>query len=175
MAIIYNAPAAQPLQPLSKVPKELDNRLGKGLFVPLSLNQNRYATRQGVDKVKQDIWVALCTPTGRRWGQPDFGSDLIRLVHEVYGPEVKAEMIRMTEDCLRAWIPQILIESVTVDESDLNNNQLSIVIVFMIKGANAFSSFKVPVTLEEGMKFPPSFFTVSGAPIFPRVNIGTSR
>lgn len=166
MGIIYNKPTLPNNRPAAFVPAQLEAQLGSGLALPMYLVNEKFAIRSGISKVEQDMWVVLVTPLGRRWNQPDFGSGLHRLLFEDYNPQTRSEMIRYTQEAISTWIPQVKIEQVIVDESQLDQNQVTISIVYLVLGTSAFRQLNVPLTLEEGIKHPPQFFTINGKPMF---------
>ncbi len=166
MGIIYNKPTVLTSRPATFIPAQLDSQLGSGLAVPLYLVNQKYAITSGVSKVEQDMWVVLVTQIGRRWGQPDFGSELRRLLFEDYNPTTKSEMVRYTQEAISTWIPQVLVEQVLVDESLLDSNVITLNIVYLVRGTTAFRQLNVPLSLEEGIKHPPQYFTINGQPVF---------
>jgi phage baseplate assembly protein W len=99
--------------------------------------------------------------------QPDFGSMLPYLIFEPYTHTLKEDLAFYTKEALIKWEPRILIKSVMIDDSGIDNNSISIVLEYSIKGINSLNRFTIPISLQSDMKFTPAGnFNVSGKGVF---------
>mgnify|MGYP001294747337 CR=1 FL=1 len=155
-----------PLRPVptENIPKQLAEKLGSGLGTPLELvDPITWRTKSGVDKVKQDIYVCLSTPIGRHLLQPDYGSLLPYMVFEHYTSLLQSEMIVATKDAIARWVPQVIVNHVTIDLSDLVQNAVLILIEFSIKGSGAQDSIEIALSQDDTTVLPPATYTINGA------------
>lgn len=168
MAVPYTSASNlhQPI-PTINVPKKLEQALGSGLTAPISyLGNNVWGTRDGVGKLKQDMYIALATGAGRRYLQCDYGSMLPYYLFEGQTRVVSAEMKRTVKNTLKTWVPQIEVIDVVVDLSELENDKVTIVTQFMIKGTAFVDSLIIVLQTPDTIVFPPENFTVNGRQFF---------
>jgi phage baseplate assembly protein W len=169
--VIYNF--QNPINPLAPnitdtVPAVVAQQLGSGLALPLSINNNIWQILYGTDKVKQDVYVAVMTPVGRRLVCPSFGSLVPYLMFEFYSPLLRQQIIKTTTDAVNTWVPQVYNVSVQIDETNISNNSIGINIYFSIRGTQAPQSITIPVLLanDPATELPPSNFVVNTRRIF---------
>lgn len=145
------------------IPESIRNKYGSGLSFPAVCFGANWGVSVGEDKIKAAMFVVLATPIGTRFMQPDFGSMVPYLVFEPYGPVLKRDLDFYTKEALIRWEPRILVKNVTIDDSLLNNNEISMNINYSIKGINSLNQFSIPISLQSGFRFTPnSNFTLSG-------------
>jgi len=157
----------QPLRPIpiNTVPAALEAKLGSGLAFPAQVIQNVWKLAKGLDKVKQNILVALFTPVGRRFIRPDYGSLLLYLLFENYDDLIHDELIQATVTCLQTHLAQqIKVGAVLIDESMLANNSIIIDISYQILGSMATDKLRIGYLLQESdsVVFPPDVFVING-------------
>lgn len=159
-----------PLTPESNpdVPKQLEQQLGSGLAVPLQRINNKWIVRSGSAKVAQDIFVCLSTPVGRRLLQPDYGSTLPYLIFQPYLPILRTELIMATQGALTAWVPQINVLNVRIDDSEIRNSYLMLIVRYEIKGTGSPQEIKIALATNDQTKIPPGALTIGGQSVFPR-------
>lgn len=155
---------AQNIKPTFNVPDEFQKKLGSGLSTTFVINRSKFDTKIGVAKVMQNIMTCLTTPVGRRFDQPDYGSTLYMLLMEEKTSKLIPELEQATEDALKAWIPAIIVEDVTVDYR--NNNIVVIVLQFVIKGSLSREIVEIALSTNDNQVFSASIFTHNGIRFF---------
>ena len=101
----------------------LNNALGKGWAFPLkpSGEQHNLQYLQGVDKVRQSIWLILQTEPGERIMRPNFGCGLRRYLMKPNNSATWAGIKRDIERALNRWEPRISLDQVTVTAGEEAN------------------------------------------------------
>jgi phage baseplate assembly protein W len=168
MAVVYNQrqrnnPFAP--NPTKSVPDQLAKKLGSGLLVPLTIVNNAWLVASGLAKVRQDIFVTLATSIGSRLNRLDFGSLLPMLIFEDWGPNLQQELIVATQTALQTWNTNIIVNTVTIDDSNINQNYLTLNIQYMLRGTNATDTVSIVLTSAVGVQLPPSTFTINGVQV----------
>ena len=149
--------------PSPYVPKILAGKLGSGMAIPMSIFQNQWQIINGEAKVQQDMVAVIITPVDRRLGQPDFGSMIPYMIHEQYTRTLQREMINKTKEALLRWVPQILVETVTVDLIPPSN--VIIAVTYLVKGTSAFNILKLSLSQDGTAEIDPTTFTINGQQI----------
>jgi len=159
----YNkrAPNLRP-RPSQTVPKILEERLGSGLAVPLTIAKNQWLVNSGLTKLNQDIIVVLTTPVGCRYFQPDFGSLLYWLIFQPWNQATQSQMITATKVALQTWVPQIIVQSVTIDDSLAYKHQFRITITYLLKGTLSTSSISLTLSQDDNIQLAANNFVVGG-------------
>lgn len=156
--------SAQTPAPTVNIPDELQKRYGQGLSQTFTRNELGFNTKVGVNKVLQNIMVCLTTPVGRRMDQPDFGSMLYYLLHEAKTRDLKDELEQATEEALKAFIPQIIVERVDVDYT--YKNVVVIILQFLFKGTTKKEVVDIRLTMNDAQVFSASIFSYNGNRFF---------
>ncbi len=94
--------------------------LGRGWNFPVlpDLNDRQLHFIEGVDKVRQSIWIILETEPGERIMRPDFGCGLRRYLMKPNTSATRALIRRDVERALASWEPRIRVEQVEVTPGD---------------------------------------------------------
>jgi phage baseplate assembly protein W len=150
------------------VPGVLKEKLGSGLSVPMIAVNGKYPVAKELDKVKQDIFLCLSTPVGRRLMQPDFGSMLPWMLFQGYTSTIHDEIIVQTKQALDKHLPTILVKEVLVDDQYMDEHCLVVIIRYVLRGTQAGDEIKIALSTSDQVKLPPEFFTIGGSPIFLR-------
>lgn len=167
MAIKYK-PVPQPLKakPISFVPDQLQEQLGKGLALPLTAQNNIWQTMGGVQKIRQNMYLAIMTPVGRHLMQPDFGSMLPMMIFEYYDATLQRQMVRTIKDSLKTWVPQITVTQITFDDTLIAQNLVTINVFFKLSDVDAELVLKVGYATSDSTELPPSLFMIHDHSVF---------
>lgn len=167
MAIKYSKPP-QPLQakPVEFIPQQLQERLGKGLGIPLVCINNTWQTLGGVSKIEQDMYLTIMTPVGRHFMQPDFGSIIPYMLMEPITATTKQQMSVSIKSALKIWVPQITVTGVTFDDTLINSNVVLIDIQYFVNGTNSQQTLTVGYTTPDSTQSAPAMFMVNDRQVF---------
>tara|TARA_B100000073_G_C23343870_1_gene416008 strand:+ start:40 stop:495 length:456 start_codon:yes stop_codon:yes gene_type:complete len=106
-----------------------------GLTFPLDLtafstfNQSKTLLEQ----TKSNIRNLLLTNKGERVFQPDFGSDLTRLIFEQYTPDLEDRIEVAITDALERWLPYVLVNNIIVRSDERNENAVLVQLEYTIQ------------------------------------------
>ena len=114
--------------------------------------------------------VVMTTPDGRRFNQPDFGSLLPLMLFEQYTYSLEGELRQATEAALKAWVPQIFVEKVSIDMPQ--SNFVLIIIQYVIKGTARRETLELPYRSNDDVKFDSDIFTINRRPYFGDIDNG---
>lgn len=152
----------------AQVSPKLNDQLGKGMAAPYTLLDNaNWLALGGVDKVKQDIFILLSTPVGRRFLTPDYGSMLPYYVMRVISQGLVNDVLTQTKSALQKFINYITIRDITVQSME-PLNALQIDVDYAISGTQSQETIQVFLALNGGnlSTLPPSAFKITGTPVF---------
>lgn len=150
--------------PAINIPEEFEKKLGSGLDTKFPYDRGKYGLRSGSSKVKQNIYMIMMTPVGRRMDQPDWGSMIYKLIHESKTERLKDELELATFEALKAWCPAIICEQVDIDYTP--QNAVVIIIQFVIKGTLSRETVGIKLEMGDNQIFNASMFTYNGTPFF---------
>ena len=171
MAIIYNRNKQyKPSQskPVNFIPQQLQDRLGKGLSLPLICVNNNWEILTGIQKVQQNMYVTLMTPVGRTLMQPDFGSLLPYMIYEVLTPTLKQQMRITIRNALTTWVPEVEIQDITIDPTLEHQNVVLITIKYNLVGIMRTDTLTLGYSATpDDVQYPPGLFVVQDRALFP--------
>jgi uncharacterized protein len=121
--------------------------LGTGWAFPLSLSvQGGIKLSSEAQKVKESIWLILCTGLGERVYRPNFGSRLSELVFAPMSSETLIRIRLYVLEALETWEPRILINDVQTDPDPVRG-RVDITINYRLKNFPDIYSFVYPFYL----------------------------
>jgi phage baseplate assembly protein W len=115
-----------------------------GLSLPLQMTANTFnQTYDNLVQLKSNVRNLLLTKKGERVGQPNFGTNLHRLLFEPNDDSLEDKIFQAVDSAVRLWLPQLTINEINIEATDemKDLNEVSVSITFT---ANYNSqSFKV--------------------------------
>jgi len=115
-----------------------------GLSLPLQMTSNTFnQTYDNLVQLKSNVRNLLLTKKGERIGQPNFGTNLHRLLFEPNDDSLEDKIYQAVDSAIRLWLPQLSINEINIEATDemKDLNEVSVSITFT---ANYNSqSFKV--------------------------------
>ena len=119
--------------------------IGKGILFPEGLNPNTKSIEisEAFDRIDQSIYVILSTPKGSRFGNREFGSDLIKMVFE-QNDTILQDLIRIeVNEAISRWEPRVTVTNVEfLDSNDnIDANILPIIITYCLKNSDLSNNY----------------------------------
>lgn len=119
------------------------NYLGKSFKYPIQPTERGQIEKvEGMDAIKQSMYVILSTPIGTYWFMEDMGSNLHRLKFEPNDKILESLLRFNVSDALTKWEKRAKILS--IDFQNINEAQKNIIVMFMHKQRNEIDSFIYP-------------------------------
>ena len=115
-----------------------------GLTLPLQMSTNTF--NQSYDnllQLKSNVKNLLLTRKGERVAQPNFGTDLHKLLFEPNDDSLEGKIYQAVESSIKYWLPQLTINEINIEATNemKDSHEVSVSITFT---ANYNSqSFKV--------------------------------
>ena len=105
-----------------------------GLTLPLQMSTNTF--NQSYDnllQLKSNVKNLLLTRKGERVAQPNFGTDLHKLLFEPNDDSLEGKIYQAVESSIKYWLPQVSIADIFVEATDemKNANQVGVSITFI--------------------------------------------
>jgi phage baseplate assembly protein W len=120
-----------------------------GLSLPLQMTSNTFnQTYDNLVQLKSNVRNLLLTKKGERIGQPNFGTNLHRLLFEPNDDSLEDKIFQAVDSAIRLWLPQLSINEINIEATDemKDLNEVSVSITFT---ANYNSqSFKVDFNIK---------------------------
>jgi phage baseplate assembly protein W len=120
-----------------------------GLSLPLQMTSNTFnQTYDNLVQLKSNVRNLLLTKKGERIGQPNFGTNLHRLLFEPNDDSLEDKIYQAVDSAIRLWLPQLSINEINIEATDemKDLNEVSVSITFT---ANYNSqSFKVDFNIK---------------------------
>ena len=162
--LIVRPPSVFQRQLATYIPEALASKYGSGLALPAACLGKEWVVDTGEAKIQASIFVIMSTAIGSRIDRPDFGSMLPYLTFEPYGETLRSELVFYTRDALIKWEPRIVVSDVFIGDADMDQNTVTLTVVYAIKGVDRLSRYAIPMQLHNpgGSFTPPGSFTVSG-------------
>jgi len=100
---------------------------GRGISFPPRVDADgRISWSQGEENVRESIRVILMTNLNERVRLPEFGGGLTRFLFEPNNPATHHLMEDRIQKALRLWEPRIVVESVRVEQPDVNDRESAV-------------------------------------------------
>jgi len=130
--------------------------LGRGWSFPPTFNRLTGAVEMaGGDRdIKQALWIILSTALGERVMLATFGCDLLSKVFSTLTTTTANDIATMVTRAIIEWEPRVVVENVTVDESELSG-WIDIHIDYIVAQTNSRSNIVYPFYAMEATLSPP--------------------
>ncbi len=122
--------------------------LGKGWKFPVSIKNEKIASAEGEDPIKESIMIIIGTAKGERVMRPDFGCGIQELV---FGPNNTSTATLISvyiKEALLKWEPRIEVLNVSAVPDKEEGNRLDINIEYRIRTTNTRRNIVYPFYLE---------------------------
>ena len=119
---------------MSIIAKDKNEDVYIGVGLPLTHNKSGffYRTKTSLEQAKSNIKNLLLTKKGERLGNPEFGSDLFRVVFEQEGDDIESKVEEAIRSAMSRFLPFILVDEIETQFSSLNKNALNVSIKFSL-------------------------------------------
>tara|TARA_B100000424_G_scaffold219864_1_gene178502 strand:- start:94 stop:504 length:411 start_codon:yes stop_codon:yes gene_type:complete len=119
---------------MSIIAKDKNEDIYIGVGLPLTHNKSGffYRTKTSLEQAKSNIKNLLLTKKGERLGNPEFGSDLFRVVFEQEGDDIESKVEEAIRSAMSRFLPFILVDEIETQFSSLNKNALNVSIKFSL-------------------------------------------
>jgi len=104
-----------------------------GLSLPLQMTSNTFnQTYDNLVQLKSNVRNLLLTKKGERIGQPNFGTNLHRLLFEPNDDSLEDKIFQAVDSAIRLWLPQLSINEINIEATDemKDLNEVSVSITF---------------------------------------------
>jgi phage baseplate assembly protein W len=115
-------------------PLDLQKNIAIGLSLPFGvygddkLFNQTYSTK---DQIKSNLINLLLTSRGERILNPEFGSDLKRILFEQITPITEENIRNTINSAIDIYVPEVTVEDIIID-SDADNNIISITVNYIL-------------------------------------------
>lgn len=124
--------------------------LGTGWSFPVRLNpRGGLSFESGEQDVQEAIWIILSTARGERQMLPDFGCGIHDYVFAPNNPSTRNNIAQQVMSALTTWEPRIDVQSVRVDSSPDQENQLLIRVDYRVRSNNMSNNLVYPFYIQE--------------------------
>ena len=120
---------------MSRIENDLNPDVTIGLALPLTHRSDVgffRATKTLLEQTKHNLRNLLLTKKGERLGNPDFGSDLFKVVFEQEGDDIENKVEEAIRSSMRQWLPFIIIDEIETKFSERNRNVINVSMIFSI-------------------------------------------
>ena len=119
---------------MSIIAKDKNEDIYIGVGLPLTHNKSGffYRTKTSLEQAKSNIKNLLLTKKGERLGNPEFGSDLFKVVFEQEGDDIESKVEEAIRSAMSRFLPFILVDEIETQFSSLNKNALNVSIKFSL-------------------------------------------
>ena len=119
---------------MSIIAKDKNEDIYIGVGLPLTHNKSGffYRTKTSLEQAKSNIKNLLLTKKGERLGNPEFGSDLFKVVFEQEGDDIESKVEEAIRSAMSRFLPFILVDEIETQFSSLNKNTLNVSIKFSL-------------------------------------------
>ncbi|WP_340200029.1 GPW/gp25 family protein [Ascidiimonas sp. W6] len=105
--------------------------------------------KEGVDDIKQSLQILLSTTLQERIMQSGFGCDLNRFLFEETSQGVINDIRNTVSDAILNHEPRILVDAITLENSDSENGLITISIDYTVHMTNTRSNLVYPFYINE--------------------------
>lgn len=131
------------------LPKPINDLIGYGAFAPLRQTNDLagnidIAMAVGFAKINSDIYMSLSTPTGTRFMNPEFGSELHTLLFEPYDDFLVSSIEQYTMQAVEKDVRKIKIRNIFIDRTEQDYNLLKIGIKYTVINSQVIGNYVYP-------------------------------
>ena len=104
-----------------------------GLSLPLQMSTNTFnQTYDNLVQLKSNVRNLLLTKKGERVGQPNFGTNLHRLLFEPNDDSLEDKIFQAVDSAVRLWLPQLTINEINIEATNemKDSHEVSVSITF---------------------------------------------
>lgn len=113
-----------------------DNKVYLGMKYPMQKGNIGYfdSSTEKLEQAKYNLLNLLSTSKGERLMQPEFGTNLIKLVFEPNDDNLIVQVEDEIIDAVELWLPYVIINAIEIDRSSekIDNYQVDITIEFSL-------------------------------------------
>lgn len=126
--------------------------LGKGWKFPVSVNPatGKIALAEGVDDIRQSIWLILSTARGERVMRSDFGCGIHDLVFDAMSTATIGLIESNVREALKIFEPRVEVVRLEVSTREAERGNLLIELTFRVRDSNHEFNMVYPFFLNEG-------------------------
>ena len=119
---------------MSIIEKDLNPDIFIGISLPLNYSSQGFFTKTQtlLQQTRSNIRNLLLTVKGERLGNPNFGSDLMRLLFEPHNEDLEVAIEETIRSSIDEFLPYVLIRDIKVTPSPRNQNLLSVRLQFSV-------------------------------------------
>ena len=119
---------------MSIIAKDKNEDVYIGVGLPLTHTKDGffYRTKTSLEQSKSNIKNLLLTRKGERLGNPDFGSDLFKVLFEQEGDDIESRVEEVIRSAMSRWLPFIIIDEIETKFSERNRNAINVSMKFSI-------------------------------------------
>jgi uncharacterized protein len=126
--------------------------LGKGWKFPVSVNPatGKIALAEGVDDIRESIWLVLSTARGERVMRSDFGCGIHDLVFDAMSTATIGLIESNVREALKIFEPRVEVMRLDVSTREAERGNLLIELTFRVRDSNHEFNMVYPFFLNEG-------------------------
>lgn len=122
--------------------------LGKGWKFPVSIKNEKIASAEGDDSIKESIMIIIGTAKGERVMRPDFGCGIQELVFAPNNTSTATLISVYIKEALLKWESRIEVLNVSAVPDKEKGNRININIEYRIRTTNTRRNIVYPFYLE---------------------------
>ena len=134
-----------------------DRFIGRGWAFPPAFTKSDVAERprgavdlsEGVEDIRQSLWILIKTTLGERLMRPDFGCNVEDRVYDAMNASMLSYIENLVKTAILYHEPRIDADTISV-EADQPAGRLDIRVSFIVRGANSRFNMVYPFYLKEG-------------------------
>jgi len=117
--------------------RETDKNPDKFVGITFPLDLTAFSTFEQsktlLQQTKSNLRNLLLTTKGERVFQPEFGSDLTRLIFEQYTPDLEDRIEVAITDAIERWLPYVIVNEIIVRSDERNQNAVLVQLEYTIQ------------------------------------------
>ena len=136
---------------MSQIEKDLNPDVFIGISLPLDYGDQGFfnKTRTLLQQTRSNIRNLLLTVKGERLGNPNFGSDLMRLLFEPQNDDFEAAIEESIRSSMDEWMPFVKIRDITVTSSPRNPNLINVRLQFSINADETVETINLNLATDD--------------------------
>lgn len=115
--------------------------MARGFTLPLQRGPDGYfeMSETVLDQIKSNFINLVLTIPGERFNNPTFGCDIHRLVFDFNDDDLSVTAREYISTAVERWMPYILLEEISIQQSDSNNYKANIYVKYRLSENPNFS------------------------------------
>lgn len=127
-------------------PLDLQENIAVGISLPFNGPNVFNKTYSTTEQIKSNLINLLLTNKGERIFNPEFGSDLKKVLFESIIEDNTIQIQELIINNINAFIPEIWIDDVIIDNQDKERNIINITINYIIKISGSKEQINIEFT-----------------------------